>query len=96
MLQIAHHGLYRGSVFSRFLLHRFSPRLYAGFSCASISLSYSLNVLTLRSQLSGLAKQASQITVYDVKSYYNQARNMVLNVSEMEAKVREATNDDPW
>jgi len=43
-----------------------------------------------------LAKQASQITMYDVKSYYNQARNMVLNVSEMEAKVREATNDDPW
>jgi epsin len=25
-----------------------------------------------------------------------QAKNMVLNVSEMEAKVREATNDDPW
>lgn len=44
----------------------------------------------------GLAKQASQITMYDVKSYYNQARNAVLNVSEMEAKVREATNDDPW
>lgn len=45
---------------------------------------------------SDLAKQASQLTMYDVKSYYNQARNMVLNVSEMEAKVREATNDDPW
>ena len=44
----------------------------------------------------GLAKQASQITMYDVKSYYNQAKNMVLNVSETEAKVREATNDDPW
>jgi hypothetical protein len=25
-----------------------------------------------------------------------QAKNVVLNVSEMEAKVREATNDDPW
>lgn len=25
-----------------------------------------------------------------------QAKNMVLNVSEMEAKVREATNEDPW
>jgi len=43
-----------------------------------------------------IAKQASQLTMYDVKSYYNQAKNMVLNVSEMEAKVREATNDDPW
>lgn len=43
-----------------------------------------------------LAQQASQITMYDVKSYYNQAKNAVLNVSEIEAKVREATNDDPW
>ena len=25
-----------------------------------------------------------------------QAKNMVLNVSEMEAKVRDATNDEPW
>jgi len=24
------------------------------------------------------------------------AKNIVLNVSEMEAKVREATNEDPW
>lgn len=34
--------------------------------------------------------------MYDIKSMYNQAKNVVLNVSEMEAKVREATNDDPW
>lgn len=27
---------------------------------------------------------------------YNQAKNVVFNVSEMEAKVRDATNDDPW
>jgi epsin len=46
--------------------------------------------------LADLAKQASQITMYDLKSYYNQAKNAVLNVSEMEAKVREATNDEPW
>jgi len=25
-----------------------------------------------------------------------QAKNVVLNVSEMEAKVQEATNDEPW
>lgn len=25
-----------------------------------------------------------------------QAKNVVFNVSEMEGKVREATNDDPW
>lgn len=31
---------------------------------------------------------------FDNKS--SQAKNVVLNVSEMEAKVREATNDEPW
>jgi epsin len=36
------------------------------------------------------------MTIYDLKSMYNQAKNVVLNVSEMEAKVREATNDEPW
>ena len=25
-----------------------------------------------------------------------QAKNVVLNVTEMEAKVREATNEEPW
>jgi hypothetical protein len=25
-----------------------------------------------------------------------QAKNIVLNLSEIESKVREATNDDPW
>ncbi|TXT13089.1 hypothetical protein VHUM_01490 [Vanrija humicola] len=34
--------------------------------------------------------------MYDVKSYYNAAKNAVLNIPEMEAKVREATNEDPW
>lgn len=34
--------------------------------------------------------------MYDIKSYYNQAKNVVLNIPEMEAKVREATNEDPW
>ena len=43
-----------------------------------------------------MANKASQITLYDVTSYYNQAKNMVLNIPEMEAKVREATNEDPW
>ncbi|KAH7099466.1 hypothetical protein BKA62DRAFT_709670 [Auriculariales sp. MPI-PUGE-AT-0066] len=46
--------------------------------------------------LEKLGSQLSQITMYDVKSMYNQAKNVVLNVSEMEAKVRDATNDDPW
>lgn len=70
-------------------------------------------------RLESLTNTLSQVTMYDIKSMYNQvridsrntllvigsdarwiprlqAKNIVLNVSEMEAKVREATNDDPW
>ncbi|KAF8895217.1 hypothetical protein BD779DRAFT_1498187 [Infundibulicybe gibba] len=47
-------------------------------------------------RLESLGNTLSQITMYDIKSMYNQAKNVVLNVSEMEAKVREATNDEPW
>ncbi|KAG9046317.1 N-acetyl-glucosamine-6-phosphate deacetylase [Tulasnella sp. UAMH 9824] len=47
-------------------------------------------------RLEGLVSAASQLTMYDIKSMYNQAKNVVLNISEMEAKVQEATNDDPW
>lgn len=36
------------------------------------------------------------MTFYDIKSFYTQAKNYALNISEIEAKVREATNDDPW
>ncbi|EGN98181.1 hypothetical protein SERLA73DRAFT_183089 [Serpula lacrymans var. lacrymans S7.3] len=43
-----------------------------------------------------LTSTLSNLTMYDIKSMYNQAKNVVLNVSEMEAKVREATNDEPW
>ena len=43
-----------------------------------------------------LAKQASEISLYDIKSAVNKAKNVVLNLSEIESKVREATNDDPW
>ncbi|KAF8903085.1 hypothetical protein CPB84DRAFT_1845920 [Gymnopilus junonius] len=47
-------------------------------------------------KLESLSNTLANITLYDIKSMYNQAKNVVLNVSEMEAKVREATNDDPW
>ncbi|KAI0684528.1 hypothetical protein BC835DRAFT_1409140 [Cytidiella melzeri] len=46
-------------------------------------------------RLESLSNTLSQITMYDIKSMYNQAKNVVLNVSEMEAKVRDATNDEP-
>ncbi|KAJ3518180.1 hypothetical protein NLJ89_g14 [Agrocybe chaxingu] len=47
-------------------------------------------------KIESLTNTLQNITLYDIKSMYNQAKNVVLNVSEMEAKVREATNDDPW
>ena len=68
-------------------------------------------------RLEAIGSTLSQITMYDIKTMYNQvklrfmsisayliltssspiqAKNVVLNVSEMEAKVREATNDEPW
>ncbi|KAI0250415.1 ENTH-domain-containing protein [Lactifluus subvellereus] len=47
-------------------------------------------------RLESLGNTLSNLTLYDIKSMYNQAKNVVLNVSEMEAKVREATNEDPW
>ncbi|KAH7885204.1 hypothetical protein F5I97DRAFT_1347265 [Phlebopus sp. FC_14] len=43
-----------------------------------------------------LTNAISSMTIYDLKAMYNQAKNVVLNVSEMEAKVREASNDEPW
>lgn len=41
-------------------------------------------------------QKLSNITFYDLKQLYTQAKNYALNISEIEAKVREATNDDPW
>lgn len=43
-----------------------------------------------------LAQQLSNVTMYDVKSSFRKAQNAVFNFSDMEAKVREATNNDPW
>lgn len=48
------------------------------------------------SYLERLAKQASEISLYDIKTVVNKAKNVVLNLSEIEGKVREATNDDAW
>ncbi|CDO72188.1 hypothetical protein BN946_scf184970.g40 [Trametes cinnabarina] len=47
-------------------------------------------------RLESIGSALSQITLYDIKSMVNQAKNVVFNVSEMEAKVRDATNDEPW
>ncbi|KAF8463158.1 hypothetical protein BDZ91DRAFT_732587 [Kalaharituber pfeilii] len=43
-----------------------------------------------------LKEQISNITLYDVKAAVRKAQNVVMNYTEMEAKVREATNNEPW
>ncbi|KAI5481176.1 hypothetical protein MNV49_005611 [Pseudohyphozyma bogoriensis] len=52
------------------------------------------------STIDSLAKQASEITMYDVRSTINKAKAMVLNLSEMETKgestLSEATNNEAW
>lgn len=43
-----------------------------------------------------IKKNLNNISLYDVKAYVRKAQNVVLNYTEMEAKVREATNNEPW
>lgn len=38
----------------------------------------------------------SKMSLYDAKKYFRKAQNVVFNYTEMEAKVREATNNEPW
>ncbi|SCU78115.1 LAFA_0A04984g1_1 [Lachancea sp. 'fantastica'] len=38
----------------------------------------------------------SNLTLYDAKKYFRRAQNVVFNYTDMEAKVREATNNEPW
>ncbi|KAG6377171.1 hypothetical protein JVT61DRAFT_1223 [Boletus reticuloceps] len=47
-------------------------------------------------RLDSLTNTISTMSFYDLRAMYNQAKNAVLNISEMEAKVKEATNDEPW
>lgn len=43
-----------------------------------------------------IGNRLANLTMYDVKQFYTAAKNYALNVSEIEAKVNEATNDDAW
>lgn len=43
-----------------------------------------------------LKKGLNNISLYDVKAYVRKAQNVVYNYTEMEARVREATNNEPW
>lgn len=38
----------------------------------------------------------NNLSLWEVKSYVRKAQNAVLNLSDIEAKVREATNNEPW
>ena len=46
--------------------------------------------------MDNIAQQLSNVSIYDVKASFRKAQNAVLNFSDMEAKVREATNNEPW
>ncbi|KAL4929993.1 ENTH domain-containing protein [Aspergillus undulatus] len=43
-----------------------------------------------------LKNQVSNLTLYDLKAGVRKVQNAVMNYTEMEAKVREATNNEPW
>lgn len=43
-----------------------------------------------------LRDQVSNLTLYDLKAGVRKVQNAVMNYTEMEAKVREATNNEPW
>ncbi|KAK4193221.1 Epsin-3 [Podospora australis] len=46
--------------------------------------------------LNSLRQTVSNLTLYDVKAGVRKVQNAVMNFTEMEAKVREATNNEPW
>ncbi|KAH9437573.1 hypothetical protein MCOR02_001228 [Pyricularia oryzae] len=43
-----------------------------------------------------LKSTVSNLTLYDVKAGVRKVQNAVMNYTEMESKVREATNNEPW
>ncbi|KAL2021607.1 hypothetical protein VTK56DRAFT_6960 [Thermocarpiscus australiensis] len=46
--------------------------------------------------LNSLKQTVSNLTLYDIKAGVRKVQNAVMNYTEMEAKVREATNNEPW
>lgn len=43
-----------------------------------------------------LEDKLSNLSIYDAKKYFRKAQNVVFNYTEIESKVREATNNEPW
>ncbi|GAA6054518.1 hypothetical protein JCM3770_005825 [Rhodotorula araucariae] len=50
----------------------------------------------LADRVDSLAKQAAELSVYDVKAAVRKAQAYAFNYTEAETRVREATNDEPW
>ncbi|TQS33305.1 hypothetical protein Golomagni_06355, partial [Golovinomyces magnicellulatus] len=46
--------------------------------------------------INDLKNTVSNLTLYDLKAGFRKAQNAVMNYTDMEAKVREATNNEPW
>ncbi|KAF5023126.1 hypothetical protein F66182_4821 [Fusarium sp. NRRL 66182] len=46
--------------------------------------------------INDLKNTVSNLTLYDIKAGFRKAQNAVMNFTEMESKVREATNNEPW
>ncbi|KAJ0122558.1 golgi to endosome transport protein [Diaporthe amygdali] len=46
--------------------------------------------------LNSLKDTVSNLTLYDIKAGVRKVQNAVMNYTEMESKVREATNNEPW
>ncbi|KAH0543562.1 hypothetical protein FGG08_002123 [Glutinoglossum americanum] len=46
--------------------------------------------------INSLKDTVSNLTLYDLKAGVRKVQNAVMNYTEMEAKVREATNNEPW
>ncbi|KAJ6264438.1 hypothetical protein Dda_0584 [Drechslerella dactyloides] len=51
---------------------------------------------TMNFTLDDIKNQVTNLTLYDVKAAVRKAQNVVMNFTEMESKVREATNNEPW
>ncbi|CAK7262724.1 Epsin-3, clathrin recruitment and traffic between the Golgi and endosome [Sporothrix epigloea] len=45
---------------------------------------------------SNLKESVANLTLYDLKAGVRKVQNAVMNYTEMESKVREATNNEPW
>ncbi|KAL8865996.1 MAG: hypothetical protein Q9174_006565 [Haloplaca sp. 1 TL-2023] len=46
--------------------------------------------------INSIRDQVSNLTLYDLKAGVRKVQNAVMNYTEMESKVREATNNEPW